>query len=112
MHDRCNYVRNRISKKIQISLTPYAVPPELRTCATLLTLEALQSRVPGLNLSEEHKTQISDAKKDLNIAGTDDFPISMPDDPETPAVQSGGGAISIVRKGSRSPMPRDSMNSL
>jgi hypothetical protein len=111
MHDRCNYIRNRISKRIQISLTPYAVPPELVSCAALLTLEALQTRIPGLSLSEDHKTQIARAYKDLDIAGTEDFPVSTPDDPETPAVQSGAGKITIVRKPTRV-MTRDSMNAL
>lgn len=111
MHDRCNYIRNRIAKRIQRSLTPYAVPPELKGCAALLTLEALQPRIPGLNLSEDHKTQISRAYKDLDIAGTEDLPISMPDDPETPDVQSGAGSITIVRKPTRI-MTRDSMTGL
>ena len=91
MHDRCNYVRNRISKKIQISLTPYAVPPELKTCACWLIVEAMQTRLPGLALSEDQKSQISRAYKDLDIAATEDLPISVPTDPVTPAVSTGVG---------------------
>lgn len=104
MHDRCNYVRNRISKKIQISLTPYAVPPELKTCACWLIVEAMQTRLPGLSLSEDQKSQISRAYKDLDIAATEDLPISVPTDPVTPAVSTGVGFEQIskpTRKASR-----------
>ena len=91
MQDRCNYVRNRISKRLQISLTPYAVPPELKTCACLLIIEAMQAGFPVLKLSEDQKTMIARAYKALDIAATDDLPISIPDDPINPVVQATGG---------------------
>lgn len=110
MHARCNYIRNRISKRIQISITPYAVPPELVTCACWLIIESMQTRVPGLSLSEDQKTQITRAYKDLDIAATDDLPVTTPDDPTTPAVQS-GNAGKVVQKPS-STLTRDSMRGL
>jgi len=104
MHDRCNYVRNRISKLISISLTPYAVPPELKTTACWLIIESMQTRIPQLKLSDDQKSLIARAYKDLDIAATKDLPISMPTDPETPAVQSGNGLTQVskpTRKTSR-----------
>lgn len=96
MHDRCNYIRNRISGRTQISSTPYTIPPELKSQACLLILEAMQPRLPGLNLSEDHKTQIARAYKDLDIAATEDFPVSVPADAETPLVKGGKGSLTIV----------------
>lgn len=101
MHDRSAYVRNRISKRISISATAYAIPPELKTCACWLIIEAMAGRLAiAIQLNEQQQKQIDRAYKDLDIAGTDDFPISLPDDPETPAVQSGGG-ISVVSSRTR-----------
>lgn len=89
MHDRCNYIRNRISKSVQISATAYAVPPELKTCACWLVIEALQTRLPPLRLTEDQKNLITRAYKDLDIAATDDLPVSIPDDPVSPSVNPG-----------------------
>lgn len=97
MADRCAYVRNRISNKIRLSATALAIPPELKTSACMLIIEAMQRRLPMLELTEDQKTGISDAKKDLDIAGTDKFPISTPDDPVEPELQqqSGNGVASV-----------------
>lgn len=100
MQDRCNYIRNRISKRIQISATAYAVPPELKSQACLLVIESMQARIPMLKLSEDQKNLIKQAYKDLDIAATDDFPISVPDDPMDPGVQS-GNAVEVVLRPSR-----------
>lgn len=100
MHDRCNYVRNRISKLIDISATPYSVPPELKTTTCWLIIESMQTRIPQLKLSDDQKSLIARAYKDIDIAGTNDLPISIPSDPETPAVQAGEN-VQLVSKPSR-----------
>jgi hypothetical protein len=103
MQDRCNYVRNRIAKRISLSATAYAVPPELKTTACVLIIEAMQTRLP-LPLSDDQKRMIDRAYKDLDIAGTEDLPISTPDDAETPDVQAPGGpeiASSTTRQATR-----------
>ena len=98
MQDRCNYVRNRISKRISISQTAYAVPPELKTCTCMLIIEAMAGRLAvAVTLTEDQVRMVKRAYDDLDIAGTDEFPISTPDDPIAPAVQTGGG-ISVKRK--------------
>ena len=110
MHDRCNYIRNRISKRIQISSTAYAVPPELKTCACLLVIEAMQARIPSLKLTEDQKTLIKRAYADLDIAVKDELPISTPDDPMEPTVQS-GTSVTLVQSRTRK-STRDKMEGL
>ncbi len=101
MQDRCNYIRNRISKRIQVSQTAYAIPPELKTCACMLIIEAMSGRLAmAIELTEDQRTMIRRAYTDLDIAGTEDFPISTPDDPIAPPVQSGGG-ISVASAATR-----------
>lgn len=98
MQDRCNYIRNRIAGRVQISATAYAVPPELKSQTCLLIIEAMQPRLAVLPLTEDQKTLIATAKKDLDIAGTSDLPISSPTDPTDVEAQSGSGHVSVVRK--------------
>jgi hypothetical protein len=87
MHDRCNYVRNRIAGRVQLSATAYAVPPELKTQTCYLVIEAMQTRLPVLRLTEDQRTAVRRAYDDLAIAGTDDFPISTATDAQDPDVQ-------------------------
>jgi hypothetical protein len=101
MQDRCNYVRNRISRRISISATPYAIPPELKTCASILIIEAMSGRLAiAIELTEDQRTMIRRAYSDLEIAATADFPVTLPDDAIAPTVQSGGG-VSVVSKSTR-----------
>jgi hypothetical protein len=101
MQDRCNYIRNRISKRISISATPHAVPPELKTCACLLIIEAMSVRLSiAINLDEDQARMVRQAYRDLDIAATDEFPVSLPDDPIDPPVQQGGHGV-IVKKPKR-----------
>lgn len=92
MQDRCSYLRNRLSKRVRISATPLSVPPELKSQACWLIIEALQVSLPALKLDDDQVRVVQRAYKDLDIAGTDELPVSTPDDPATPAVQSGGAA--------------------
>lgn len=110
MHDRANYVRNRIAGRVQISATAYAVPPELVHQTALLIIEAMQGRIPMLELSEDQKRMISRAYDDLKLAGTADFPISAAADAAPAEVQPAGG-ISVVAKPTRA-WSRDTMAGL
>ncbi len=93
MHARSNYVRNRIAGRVQISSTAYAVPPELKTQTCLLIIEQLQTVFPSLRLSDDQKNTISRAYKDLDIAGTVDFPISTATDAAAADVSIPGPSI-------------------
>ena len=102
MADRANYVRNRIARRIKLSRTPLAVPPELKTQTCLLVIEAMQGRIPMLELSEDQRQRMRDAKRDLDLAAKDDLPISMPDDPvELDLQREGGSAVHVVRSNPR-----------
>ena len=77
----------------RVSLTPNSVPPDLRSQTILLIIEKMQSRLPGIDLTDDFKTQIKDAKSDIEeIARKNNpRPIAVPDNPEPlPTVQRGG----------------------
>ena len=102
IQDRCNYVLNRIKGRVLVSATPFAVPPELVTDAALLIFESLNVRLSlGIQLTEDQVRMIRQAYRDLDIAGTREMPIDLPDDPVTPIVMQTGASISIVKKPQR-----------
>jgi hypothetical protein len=111
MRSRSDYVRNRIAGRVRLSATAYSVPPELKHQACLLIIEAIAGRlfsiVSSLQLTEEFRSQITRAYKDLDIAGTVDFPISTPRDAIDADVQAGGGVELVTqptRKATRTSM--------
>ena len=89
MQARANYVRNRIAGRVHLSATDYAVPPELKDQTCWLILEKMSVRIPVLKLSQDQRDQIARAYKDLDIAGTQEFPISTASDSEEPDVSAG-----------------------
>ena len=107
--DRITYIRNRISGRVRTSATPNTVPPELKTCACWLILEAMLGRL-GMNPEDIQGKQITRAYRDLEIAGTVDLPISAADDAAQEDVQA-GGAMSIVTIPHKQPN-RQSMDGL
>lgn len=110
MPDRVMYVRNRIAGRVKVSATPLTIPPELKTQTALLTIEALSVRLSiGLELTEDQKTMIKRAYADLDIAGTEDFPISDADDAIEAPVQSPGG---IAWGGPKRRATRDNLRGL
>lgn len=110
MHDRAAYVINRISRRLTISATPYAIPPELKTQVCLLIIEAMQTRLT-LELTNDQKTVIARAYKDLDIAGTAEFPISDPADPVASAAFPISGHAKIIRPAAGS-LSRDSLRGM
>jgi hypothetical protein len=111
MQDRCNYVISRIAGRVRISATPYAVPPELVSCAALLIIETLQVRLaPGLAMKEDQVRLIRQAYDDLKLAGTPDLSISVPDDPVDADVQQGGGGAVVTTP--TKTLNRDALNGL
>lgn len=99
MQDRCNYVRSRISGRVTLSQTPYAVPPELVQAAALLVIESLFIRLAiGMAMTEDQVRMIARAYRDLDIAGTSDLAISIADDAVAPNVASNAGGVTVVRR--------------
>lgn len=97
MADRVAYIRNRISRRISLSRTEHAVPPELKTQACLLIIEAMLGRIPMLELTDDQIRRLTDAKRDLDLAAKDDFPISMPDDPQEDNLQREDAGAAVAR---------------
>jgi hypothetical protein len=96
MPDVINRMRDDIRGCVrnQVSATPLSIPKGLRGEAVLLIIEAMQTRLPGVSLTDDMKTLISDAKKRLVRISKCEVPIEVPDDPlEPPDVQAGGGFI-------------------
>jgi hypothetical protein len=102
MQDRANYVRRRIESNPsnQISATPYAVPPELKTGACYLIIEALQPRIK-IPLTEDQKTQIRKCEDYLNRIADKKDTVAIPDDPLEPSDAQSGGAIRVVSSTTR-----------
>ncbi len=69
-------------KTNRVSLTPDSIPPDLKSTAILLVVEAMQARLPGVALDEGIKTLIADAKKYLVRIAKCEVPVGLPDDPE------------------------------
>src|SRR6185503_16886752 len=51
----CNRIRNKIEscEGNRISATALAIPPSLKMCACLLIIQALQTSIPSLKLTED-----------------------------------------------------------
>lgn len=78
-----------------LSGTANSIPPETKTYVCWLVIEAMQTRLPGLKLMDEERRMIDRAWQYFRDVAKGDIQVSAPDDPETPAVQS-GPAISVV----------------
>jgi len=93
MPDVINRMRDDIRgcKSNQVSATPLTVPPGLRGEAVLLTIEAMQPRLPGIKIDDDLRTLIDDAKARMKRISKCEIPIEIPNDPlTTPDVQLGG----------------------
>lgn len=93
-------VVNRIRMKIQscarnrLSATAGTIPPECKWIACYLIIEAMQLRLPSLKLTDDQRTQIGEAKKQLDrIADCKDV-VSQADDLAAEGQTSAG--ISLV----------------
>jgi hypothetical protein len=104
-------VTNRVRAKIlscdrnQVSATSYEVPPELKTQTIWLILEAMQSRIPGLKLTDEQKTLVTKAEKDLDDVAACDFAITTPTTPLTPSGVARGNEVELVSSRTRTATP-------
>lgn len=95
----------------EVSATPNSIPPELKSYACHLMLEAMQTRIPGLHLTAEQKTQANEARKYLARIASCEVPISQPGDPLIPADVQRGGTIQVATNTTRR-ATRDSLHGL
>lgn len=78
------------NQRNKLSATANAIPPECKWVLVWLVLEQMLVRIPQLELSEDQKSLIKDAKAELDrirdVAKA--YPISVPVDPESSASQT------------------------
>ena len=76
----------------RLSLTANSVPPECVWIICWLMIEALQTRIPQLQLTEDQKKQIQRAHGDLEkirrAVSNNQYVISQPSDPEDDPAQT------------------------
>jgi hypothetical protein len=86
MPDVAARIRNEIQAcaRNRISATANAIPPELKTIACHLIIEAMQSGIPGLELTEDQRNLIRDGRRYLERIAKCEVPVSEPDDPIEP----------------------------
>jgi len=103
MPDVINRMRDDIRgcKSNQVSATPLTVPPGLRGEAILLTIEAMQPRLPGITIDEDLRTLITDAKARMKRISKCEIPIETPDDPQPAGEVQSSSAIEQVSGGER-----------
>lgn len=90
-------IRAEIANNQTISLTENAIPPSLLWVAKLLIVEALATRLPGLeSLIASQADQRSDARDYLKRINRGDIQVEAPDDPMIDEVLQGGSGIVIV----------------
>lgn len=85
----------------EVSATPNSIPPELKSYACHLILEAMQTRIPGLHLTVEQKTQANEARKYLARIARCEVPVAQPADPLEPGGVQRGGIIQVATKTTR-----------
>lgn len=94
----------------RLSATAGTIPPELRSDAIALIVEAATRRLQG-TIGEDERKAADNARTFLRRIATCEVPISQPDDPEgEPQIQSKGGAA--VVKPTRNRFDREAMNGL
>jgi hypothetical protein len=113
MPDVINRMRDDIRgcKTNQVSATPLTVPPGLRGEAVLLTVEAMQSRLPGITIEDDLRILINDAKARVKRVSKCEIPIETPNDPLTPSDVQSGGFTETVQEGN-SGNSREELNRL
>ncbi len=80
----------------RVSATDEAVPPELKSTAIALIVEAAQTRLPGLKLSEGQKRAADHGRSYLLRIARCEVPVSAPDNPQEPPTEQRGGRIEVV----------------
>lgn len=112
MPDVVATVRNMIASNPAnvLSATADSVPPETKTHVCWLVIEALQTRLMGLKLTEEERRMIDRAWQYFRDVAKGDITVSTPGDPQAAEVQS-GQAISVVSSSGRL-FTRDTMAGL
>jgi hypothetical protein len=94
-----------------LSATGNTIPAGLRGVAVLLTIEAMQPRLPGIKIDDDLRTLIQDAKaRMLRIAKGK--PVEQPSDPESPDTILPGAPLAEIVGDRPRQVTRESMASI
>lgn len=79
----------------RLSATALALPPELKSTACHLAIEAAQARIPGFGLTEDQAKLAAEAHRLLERIAKGQRAVSQPDDPESTRTYSAGGQVTL-----------------
>jgi len=100
-------VVSRIRNKIEscttnrVSATALTVPPSLKMCACLLIIQALQTSIPSLKLTDDQVRLIETFEKDLLDIASCDLKVEQPTDPLDPPNAQAGANVEVVSSTTR-----------
>lgn len=89
------------NKTNQLSATANSVSPDLKTHTCWLIIEAMQSRLPGLKLTDEEKNMVKKAEDYLARVAKGDFLVLAPTDPLGTSPLEMGASAEVVSSTTR-----------
>lgn len=95
MPDVAARIRNEIlsCSRNRLDVTANSIPPELKTVACLLILEAMQAGIPGLAMTDDQRTLVKDARDYLKRIAKCEIAVTAPavaiDPPDTQSYLDG-----------------------
>lgn len=72
-----------------------SIPLSLKNITCLLIVEAMEGRLPGVNLTERQQKAIERGMEELKMVAKCEMPITTPDDPMEDNTQTGPNALVI-----------------
>lgn len=84
------------NKTNQLSATANSVPPDLKTHTCWLIIQAMQGRLPGLNLTADEKEMVKKAEDYLANVASGKFLVLTPTDPQGTSPLEMGAAAEVV----------------
>lgn len=98
MEDVVSAIRVQIQSKWpnHVSETANSIPPEMKTHVCWLILQALQTRLPGLNFTPPEEAMIKAAREYVDNVATGKYTVSKADDPISPRDVQNNAGIEVV----------------
>lgn len=84
-----------------LSATTNSIPPSLKMGACLLIIQALQTSIPSLKLTEDQVRLVESFEEDLTAVAACDLAVEEPTDPLDPPVEQTSGAVELVSSTTR-----------
>lgn len=102
MPDVAQRIRNEVAacRVNQLDPTPHSIPPETKTTACLLIIEAMQGRLPRVKLTEGQEKMLEDGRNMLRRISRCEYPVTQPDN-AIPAPVQASGAVQVVSSSPR-----------